>query len=1180
LTRLSATLIIVQTGLSHRAERSCPHPLATVPPEPAKRRQGPVQPISRHALIPPHLLDSVTRRFGEPTVAALPPVTPCDDPTDAFADLHTRVREADIVLFPDIWPGDLDDFFRLRLIQVLAGQSKLPGLSVVILSAVMAGQTLAAGFADRFRSAWPFARCVFLTEGGDHPALSALIGLPVGPLDDPSTQAPPIVEPNAGTGQGIAVQIQPIWGSCGGTILFENQLESLVRAGFLTIRVFTDGQVRRGATLWARLDHIIPENSTRAGAHIDVVAVPDGPPSRPEAVNIDGAWRDILTTTASVRIRDRAVVGAAARAECTIANRLESLGPALMVSPGARLLLALQEDRSDAVHQTAISNGRSEAMAKVFGNAAAIVQAHMLAMADICAFASLAEMTRLAPQCRRAVAIQPHLTAEMVPESAVPQFDLLLTASEEAMNVASLRWFLDQVWRPHLEARGISVAIAGRAGVYVRDTAHGSPLVHILGFVGELDTIRSWCRLTVVPDLGRAGISAKMLTTLAAGHPVATTRAGLRGLDPSVAGILPAHDDPGALAADIVDLIGSPERLAERRRLVRQVRDAAPPATDYTGLMMTLPRPSGPDIRKRLEHWSRLAGPKPPDAAPYRFQFEMAYPLSGGPRHAQVLLDGWHDAEPWGRWTDGADASLRITLTEPAAEPLTLELVIVPADTGANLRIGWDGTMLPLIDPVPGANSWDIPPALSTGKSSFVVSLHVGETLRPNTAGDSVDDRILGIGVSSVRVLSRQPTLLEPDVAMPVRAGSMPQQVLLTGWHAPEAWGCWSQRTTAVLRLTLREPAQTSIRLELDLETSPANPLLTLSVNGSALPGIKVVAGRNTWDLPPRATNGKTELQVLLSVPETFCAMRAGTGADDRELGIGLRGIRLIPFVPVFQEPGTVLRLVRPDALDEILRAGWHQPEDWGCWTGGPDAVLRLAFREPLAGPFRLEMNLAPGPVNATLTLSVNGHALPAIVPRNGVNSWSLPERLTGGQRDLAIGLHVSGTFTPADIQASTDNRVLGVGVRSLVLQREAAACPIGALVRISSDLGDRGMLADGWHKPEPWGCWSSGPDAAVLLRFAAPLDGPYAIEFDMMAPLLNGPVILSVNGEVLNPLTVSDGPNEWVLPRRRTDGQTVLAVHLMVALPVRPMDVLDSKDDRILGVGIRSLRIRPLRLE
>jgi hypothetical protein len=1129
-------------------------------------------PITQHALFSPRLLDSVTSRYGRPLVAALPPASLHDDPTEAFARLHTQLEAAEVALFEDIWPGDLDGFFRLRLVQVLAKRAPLPSLSVVVLSSDMAGPHLAGGFADRFRSGWPFARCVFLTEGGDHHVLSALLGLPVGPLDNPE-----VVTSGAGIGQPVAVQVQPAWGRGGCTIVFENQLESLVRAGFLTIRVFTDPQWRRGATMRSRLGRIVPENSVRAGPHIDAVAVPDGPPSRPEAEDVAVTWRNILTATAAGRIHDEAILRAAGQAECVIANRLECLGPALVFSPGARLLLSLHEDRAAAIHQFAMHNGRGQAAA-FFANAADRVQAEVLSIADVCAFVSRAEMTRLAPRCRRAVVVQPRATPAMTLDNLAPRFDLLLTGDGNLLNIAALRWFMDEVWHPHLAAQGVSVAIAGRMGVRAPDVGRGSPLVHILGYVEDLDAIRSWCRLTVVPDIAKAGISAKLLTTLAAGHPVATTSAGLRALDPPVAGILPAYDAPEALAADILGLIRSPAQLAERRLLVRRVHDGIRRDTDYAGLVMAVPRPSGPGIRKRQQRWSRLAGPAPrPDAAPYCFTFDVPFPMSGHPADSHVLPDGWHEAEPWGRWTDGAVASLRITLAEPANEPLTLELDIVPSTIGTNLRIDWDGTMLALIDPVHGANLWDIPPGLTMGKSSFLVSLHAGETVTPAAGGESVDDRILGIGVSAVRLLLHQPTLCQLNIYVPVKAAVMPRQVLLTGWHAPEDWGCWTVRTTASLRLTLPEPVQASVRLELDLVLSPANPLLTLSVNGTALPAIRPTEGRNSWDLPVRATNGRNEIQVLLSVPETFCAARAGIGADDRELGVGLRGIRLVHFVPTFQEPGTQLQLMRSETLDQVLRGGWHPAEDWGCWTSGHDAVLRLMFAQPLAGPFRLEIDLSLAPGATELTVSVNGQALPAIVPVSGRNSWSVPERLTDEQREILIQLHVADTVCPAAVEPSRDNRILGVGVRWVALHREApATCPIGQFVRIASDVGDRGILVAGWHKPEPWGCWSAGSDASVLLRFDSPLAGDYILEVDMMPPLLRGPVLLLINGTVLDPLSVIDGPNEWALPQTCTEGQRELDMHLLVALPVRPMDVMDSKDDRVLGIGIRGFRLRP----
>ncbi|MEA2767990.1 MAG: hypothetical protein QOD93_952 [Acetobacteraceae bacterium] len=1085
---------------------------------------------------------------------------------------------------------------------MLGGRPPLPALSVVVLSADMAGQPLAGGFANRFRHSWPFARCVFLTEGDDYLALSDQLGVPVRPIDV-SDPAPETIASGADVNQKIAVQVQRTWRRCGSTILFENQVEDLVRAGFLTIRLFTDAVWRRGATLRSRLDALVRENSVNAGAHINVVAVPDGPPAKLRVEDADATWKLVLAATASSRIADDAVMQAVGQSECVIANHLECVGPAITFCPQARLLLALHEDRPVSLHHRAMLTTKGEAEAMETVAAAERVQAQILGAADLCTFVSVTDMTRLGPHCRRSVPVLPRVpTPAILPRvhatnAVAPRFDLLLVASEHGLNVFSLYWFLDRVWRPYLEAHSISVAIVGRAGKYADKAAQASPLLHLLGYVEDLDVIRSWCRLTVVPDTGGTGMSIKLLTTLAAGHPLAATRIGYRGLDPSIAEILPSHNNADALAADILALIGSPARLQERQHLVLQVRDAIGAVTDHADLVMTIPRPTAPATRKRLAQWSRLVGPAPaPDAAAYTFTFGSAFAMCGNPEDKQVLLDGWHGPEPWGRWTDGATASLRVALPAPTNEPLTLELDIVPSAIAPNLRVGLDGTMLPLIDPVPGANAWDIPPDLSAGKSSFLVSLHVGETVCPAQIGNSNDDRILGIGVAAVRLLSRQPALCKLNEFMPIRAGAMPSRVLLTGWHRAEEWGCWTSKTNATLRVTMDEPMQVPIRLELNIALPPVDPAVTLSVNGVTLPAITPTEGFNGWDLPPKATNGKTELLVMLAVLETFSAARASLSTDDRELGIGLRGLKVVPFLSTFYRPGIAHGLaaqgLAPQGLaadgmaaiaahDQVLVSGWHKPEEWGCWTSQRNAVLRLTLRQPLFGPFRLELDMMAMPVFRGLTVSVNGQALPMIVPVRGINRWSLPERLTDEQQTLLIGLEVSDTFRPADVSDSPDDRVMGVGVRTVALHRDApAACPIGAVVRVSNDQGDRGILSAGWHQPEPWGCWSSGSDAAMLLRFDAPLRGAYVLEFGLTPPLLDPSVTLSVNDTVLGTLSVVDGLNEWPLPQDCTDGKTVLNVHLLVASPTRPTDVKASNDDRVLGIGVRNFRLRAVRGE
>jgi hypothetical protein len=288
--------------------------------------------------------------------------------------------------------------------------------------------------------------------------------------------------------------------------------------------------------------------------------------------------------------------------------------------------------------------------------------------------------------------------------------------------------------------------------------------------------------------------------------------------------------------------------------------------------------------------------------------------------------------------------------------------------------------------------------------------------------------------------------------------------------------------------------------------------------------------------------------------------------------------VRLRRFEPVVAVVGTPVRLGKAAEPEGMLTRGWHKPEAWGCWTSGLDAELRLSFVAPLVGSFRLEMDLSVPGVCPELTVLVSGVALPGVMPVAGRNAWVLPDGCLDGRQDVSIELRVSSTVRPAQQNGSVDNRTLGIGVRSVGLHREAASvCPIGSVVRISSALGDSGMLLDGWHKPERWGCWSSGRSASMRLQFDKPLRGSFGIEVNMMPPLRDGDVLMEVNGVVLGASRVREGANEWSLPLSCTDGQNVLDLRFIVEDPVRPMDVVKgSVDDRIIGVGIKSLMVYP----
>ena len=837
-------------------------------------------------------LCQLTRNQGEPRIASLPVKTSNDEQTEAFASLREQCQGADVVFFPSIDPGDLDRFFYLRLMQVLQREAPLPAVSVVALSPAPNGTRLAGGFGNRFRSGWPFARCVFITDG-DCSTLSAQLELPVGPLD--TTLAP--LQTKARANQKIALQFLRIWPRCHQTPVLENEIDCLVNAGFLSIRVFNAPLERNGPTLQSRLAATLPDNCLHAGAHINVIATPRGPPTWfQRGQSPDQAWATLMAASAECWIRDPAVSDAANRADVAIASNIECVGPAIMLAPRARLLLELCDDRATLAAEAVRQRGGSEAEIGSQASVVARVQARVLAIPDICSHVSSSQFARLGSESRRAAHTIPRVYARpaAVPAAAAPKFDVLLFGDDDLFDPLSAGWFLNEVWLRYLANEFVSVAIVGPIGKRFQEAASHFPLLHFLDFADDLTAIRSMCRLTAIPDHHDNGISMQLLETLAVGHPLVTTTSGASGLGPAFPGLLPTHDDPSAFAADILRLMRSPELLADRRRLVEHARTAIPVGPDQAKLLRSVERPTAKIRSERLAGWGRVvAAAIPRDLNRRHFDSGTQFLMSGCAEDHKVLIAGWHAAEDWGRWTDGPTASALITLAVPAIEPLTLEIDLMESADRGTLSVAIDDTVLLANPPGNKPTLWHIPPDITSGKSSFRVSLHVSKAFIPAEIGNSPDKRVLGVGVRKICLTPRSRPHCVLGRHLALGAGAAGLDVLLAGWHAPEDWGCWSSGEVATLEIRLPGRAGAKMLLALDLVPSRVDATVNASIGGRLLDEMMPIGRRRRWIIPAELADGKTWLVIALIASRTFCPAEINGSADGRIIGIGLRGLAI-----------------------------------------------------------------------------------------------------------------------------------------------------------------------------------------------------------------------------------------------------------------------------------------------
>ncbi|PFH09531.1 hypothetical protein BCF11_1928 [Collimonas sp. PA-H2] len=189
--------------------------------------------------------------------------------------------------------------------------------------------------------------------------------------------------------------------------------------------------------------------------------------------------------------------------------------------------------------------------------------------------------------------------------------------------------------------------------------------------------------------------------------------------------------------------------------------------------------------------------------------------------------------------------------------------------------------------------------------------------------------------------------------------------------------------------------------------------------------------------------------------------------------------------------------------------------------------------------------------------------------------------KASAGAADLVTRLDGLGVLAPGWMQCGA--------CRSLYLPAAPAvpaAAPAYTLGQALEfrDGGNAGpYLAGGWATPESWGTWSKDNQAAMRLQLAAPITGDLTLTVSghsFVPPRYpNQTVKVSVNGQAIGELRYSAERNESVQELRipaalalKNHGE--LLILFTVAEPVSPIQAMQSKDVRALGLGAVSMTI------
>jgi hypothetical protein len=271
----------------------------------------------------------------------------------------------------------------------------------------------------------------------------------------------------------------------------------------------------------------------------------------------------------------------------------------------------------------------------------------------------------------------------------------------------------------------------------------------------------------------------------------------------------------------------------------------------------------------------------------------------------------------------------------------------------------------------------------------------------------------------------------------------------------------------------------------------------------------------------------------------------------------------------------------------------WSKPDEYGTWTIGLDAGLLMYLsevpEEPLAAVFQIsDAAVSQAFPHLAVAVSFNGEHVADWVlgPARIVHTRRIvvSSQLLRRQQPLRISFHVDTPRSPAQLNWSTDTRLLGFRLTEFrMAPRRIPVYRLGAQVDFREGGDGQKFLDDNWAPSDRYGCWTVGPRAGMTFRPdwlpSRPIPASFLISdcmVDAAAPTLR--VWLDLNGQALE---------EWVLgPDRRANLRTVtlaprhlapdqdVTISFRIQDPRSPASLGWSNDPRPLGIRLTAVAI------
>ena len=146
-------------------------------------------------------------------------------------------------------------------------------------------------------------------------------------------------------------------------------------------------------------------------------------------------------------------------------------------------------------------------------------------------------------------------------------YDLFFIGDSHMLNMQSLGWFYENVYKKYLEADNITFHVVGRCGpAYFQGLNYNKDLITVSGHVDSLDEAYAQTKICILPCQGGTGISGKVAECFYYGNAFVGTSIALRGIES-----IPSFNDSLEFSNEIKALLKDKVKFNKRQEKSKEL---------------------------------------------------------------------------------------------------------------------------------------------------------------------------------------------------------------------------------------------------------------------------------------------------------------------------------------------------------------------------------------------------------------------------------------------------------------------------------------------------------------------------------------------------------------------------------------------------------------------------------